>query len=309
MNKKSIFYTSAAIALTIVIFVIYSSEDSFRLSKKMDVIETRIETVNFFIKDVENDINKGIFITTFRTLLSFNEYITSNGTFIDDIDKRFKEAFLNGTISQKPLTLMQDTTFTDWANRISAQAGYIDILSDFKINDVELYHDSPWSVTVGINISLDIMDKRNTSQWKRERYLSTKIGIINFEDPLYIINSQGRVTNTIIPTNITQFVIDNEADNLMEHTNSSSYIINFMSPSFLMRFEGNLSNSTFGIESLVNLDEFLEQGIAIKDRSAVDYIYFGSQITTNHRINNTPGWFKIDDGHLEIYQVENITIS
>ena len=75
-----------------------------------------------------------------------------------------------------------------------------------------------------------------------------------------------------------------------------------------MRFEGNLGNSTYGIESLVNLDEFQQQGLAIKDRSIVDYIYFGTKSTTNFRINNTPEWFKIDQGHLEFYQVENITI-
>src|SRR3989338_5408543 len=307
-KKRGIFYTIAAIALTIVIIATYSSHNTYRLSDKMDVIQTRIETVNFFIKDVERDISKGVTIATFRTLLSFNQFIDNNGTFIDNINERFKESFLNGTIKQQPLGLMKDSTFTDWANKISTEANKVDIKFNFTVNEVKINHTDPWSVTVGLNLSLDIRDKRNTSYWIRDRYLTQSISIIGFEDPLYIINSKGRVTNTIVKSNITQFVISGKVDNLLIHANNSWYIAHNDSPSFLMRFEGNLGNSTYGIESLVNLDEFQQQGLTLKDRSVVDYIYFGTKSTTNFRINNTPEWFKIDQGHLKFYKVENITI-
>ena len=318
MYKKAIFYTTAAIALTIVIIVTYSAYSTYRLSDKMEVIQTRIETVNFFIKDVEKDINKGANIAGFRTLLSFNQFITTNGTFLDNVNERFKESFLNGTINKQPLSLMKDSTFTDWANKISAEANKVDIKFNFQINDVKLNQSNPWSVNVGLNISLDIRDKRNTSYWIRDRYLTNSISIIGFEDPLYVVNSKGRVTNIIKPTNITNFVVNGNVKNLMIHTNNSYYIAHNDSPSFLMRFEGNLGNSTNGIESLVNLDEFQQQGLTLKDRSIVDYIYFGTKSTTNFRINATPEWFKIDGSppapgpdkgeHLDLYQVRNITI-
>ena len=307
-KKKGIFYTISAIALTMVIIVTYSAYTTFRLSDKMDVTGTRIETVNSFLKDVEKDINKGIFIAGFRTLLSFNQYITTNGTFLNNANERFKESFLNGTINNQQLTLMKDSTFTDWANKISAEAAKIDIQFNFTINDVMLNQTDPWTVSIGLNLSFDIRDKRNTSYWNRQRYLNSKISIIGFEDPLYIINGNGRVTNLIIKSNITNFVVSGDATNLMLHANNSYYMVHNDSPSFLMRLEGNLANSTFGIESLVNLDEFQQQGLTLKDRSVVDYIYFGSQSTVNYRINNTPQWFKIDQNHLDAYQVTNITI-
>lgn len=317
-KKRGIFYTISAIALTIVIITTYSAYNTYRLSEKMDVIQTRIETVNFFIKDVERDISKGVTIATFRTLLSFNQFIATNGTFIDNINERFKESFLNGTINKQPLSLMKDSTFTDWANKISAEANKVDIKFNFTINDVKINHTDPWTVRVGLNISLDIRDKRNTSYWVRNRYLANTVSIIGFEDPLYIVNSNGRITNTIVKSNITQFVVGGSVQNLLEHMNNSWYITSNVSPSFLMRFEGNLGNSTYGIESLVNLGEFEAQGLAIKDRSIVDYIYFGTKSTTNFRINNTPEWFKIDGSlpapgpskgeHLDAYQVRNVTI-
>ena len=318
IKKRGIFYTTAAIALTIVIIATYSAYSSYRLNDKMEAIQTRIETVNFFIKDVEKDINKGAFIASSRTLLSFNQFVATNGTFIDNMNERFKESFLNGTIKQQPLGLMKDATFTDWVNRISAEANKVDIIFNFAINDVKLNQSDPWSVNVGVNITLDIRDKRNTSYWIRERYLKNRISIIGFEDPLYVVNSKGRVTNPIKISNITQFVIGGNVQNLLTHANNSWYIAHNDSPNFLMRFEGNLGNSTFGIESLVNLEEFQQQGLALKDRSIVDYIYFGTKSTTNFRINKTPEWFKIDGSlpapgtdkgeHLDIYQVRNVTI-
>src|SRR3989338_9903066 len=192
-SKKAIFYTIAAIALTAVIFVTYSTYTTYRLTDRMETIGTRIETVNFFIKDVEKDLNKGIYITTFRTLLSFGQFISTNGTYISNVNEKFKESFINGTISQQPLSLMKDSTFTDWANRISAEADKIDIKFNFTVNSIRLNHSDPWTVEAGINITLDIRDKRNTSYWIRERYLTQKISIEGFEDPLYVINSNGRV--------------------------------------------------------------------------------------------------------------------
>ncbi|MBI2657304.1 hypothetical protein HYX08_01265 [Candidatus Woesearchaeota archaeon] len=318
MSKKGIFYTTAAIALTIVIITTYSSFSTNRLSDKMDVVQNRIETVNFFIKDVEKDIGKGVTIATFRTLLSFNQFIANNGTFIDDINERFRESFLNGTINHQQLSLMKDSTFTDWANKISAEADKVGIKFNFTIKDVQINHTDPWTISVGLNISLDIRDKRNTSYWVRDRYLTNTISIIGFEDPLYIVNSNGRVTNTITKTNFTQFVVNGNVQNLLGHMNNSWYIAHNDSPSFLMRFEGNLGNSTNGIESLVNLGEFEAQGLTLKDRSIVDYVYFGTKSTTNFRVNATPTWFKIDGTlpapgadkgeHLDAYQVRNITI-
>ncbi|MBI2124748.1 hypothetical protein HYT92_03070, partial [Candidatus Pacearchaeota archaeon] len=187
-------------------------------------------------------------------------------------------------------------------------ADKVDILFNFTINDVKLNQSDPWTIEAGIDITLDIKDKRNTSQWARNRYLTTRISIIGFEDPLYLINSKGRITNPIIKTNITPFVIGGNVQNLLKHANNSYYIANNDAPTFLMRFEGDLGNSTYGVESLVNLEEFQQQGLVLKDRSIVDHIYFGTKNTINYRINATPEWFKIDQEHLGVYQVTNLTI-
>ena len=303
MDKKSMFYTMAAISLTIVIIATYAFYTGRVYTEKMESTQTRIETVNFFIKNIEKDLEKGAFIAGFRTILSFNQYITSNGSYVKNVDARFKEAFLNGTIDRQPLSLMAGSTFTDWVNKIEVEANAVDIFFNISIIDVKLYQSDPWSVDIGINFSLDIDDKKNTSRWEQNKYSVIKISILGFEDPLYVINSNGRVTNQIVKSNITDFIVYGNVSNLLTHLNSSYYIAHNDSPNFLMRLQGNVSNSTFGIESLVNLEDFQQQGISLKDRSIVDYIYFGAQTTTDYRVNGTPFWFKMDSGHLSTYQI------
>jgi hypothetical protein len=307
-SKKSIFYTIAAIALTAVIITTYGAQTRSSYSKSMEAIEARIETMNFFVIDMENDLNNGAYIAAFRTLLSLNQFITTNGTYVTNLEGSFKESFLNGTVNGRQMSLMQDSTFTNWAERISAEAQKIGISFNFSINSVSINQTDPWTVEVGIDLNLSMRDNRNTSSWEREKYLATKIGITGFEDPFYVVNSYGRVTNAIIKSNITDFAPGGIMNNLIEHMNYSYYIAHEDAPSFLMRLEGNFGNSTNGIESLVNLEEFQQQGIAIKDRSIVDFIYFGTKSTANFRINSTPEWFKIDQEHLDSYGVTNFTI-
>ncbi len=307
LNKKSMFFSIIAIALISLIVFSLTIYTSYKLRDKVMVTETRIYSMNSFIDDVEKDIERGLYISGFRALMSMEQYITDNGIFLNDVDSCFKEAFLNGTINNSQMGLMNESTFINWTQRIKEQAIKLDIIVDFDINDVIIYQESPWATNIAINVSLDVEDLKKTASWQRPLYITTNISIQEFEDPLYVINSYGRVTNIIIKTNITDFIVNNETTNLKIHVNNSYYIESNTAPSFLMRLEGNLSNSIYGIESLVNLEEFQAQEVPIRDRSVVDYIYFGDQTTTNYKIKYMPSWFKLDEGHLETYDCGDLT--
>ena len=308
VNKKGIFFTFAAIALAIVIILSFNVYKTYEMKEKADVIGLRINTVNNFVKDVEQDLEKGLYIASFRAFASMSEYIANNGAFITDIEDSFNELVLEGTLNNYELSLMKDSTFTEWVNKIEIQADKIGITVNFTITDVSINQTDAWSVSTVADIDITVKDKKNASSWKRNKIVATRVSIENFEDPLYIINSRGRVTNAIVKSPITDFVDEGDISNLLMHLNNSYYIESNTSPNFLMRLQGDLSNSDTGIESLVNLREFRDQGVGIKDRSAVDYIYFGAQSTINYRINGTQEWFKLDSGHLEVYEVKNMTI-
>ena len=285
LNKKSMFFSITAIALIALVVFSLTIYTSYNLRDKVMVTETRIYSMNSFIDDVEKDIERGLYISGFRSLMSMEQYITNNGIFLYDTNSCFKEAFLNGSINNSQMGLMNESTFINWTQRIKEQAIKLDIIVDFDIHDVTIYQKNPWAANIDINVTLNAEDVKKTASWQRPLYITTNISIKEFEDPLYVINSYGRVTNTIIETTITDFIgPNNDTTNLKIHVNNSYYIESNTAPSFLMRLEGNLSNSLYGIESLVNLEKFQAQEVPIRDRSVVDYIYFGDQTTTNHNI-------------------------
>src|SRR3989338_4466908 len=278
------------------------------MKEDLDVIATRITTMNSFIKDVEQDLEKGLLIASSRAFLSMDQHISNNGTYITSLEDSFRDLILNGKLYSSEPSLMKDSTFTDWTNKIETQANKIDIIVNFTIIDVEINQTDPWHVSVDSLINFTVVDKKNTSKWTRNKNIIAMVSIENFEDPLYVVKTNGKATNSIAMATTTDFVSGSDISNLLTHINNSYYIESETAPNFLMRLEGDLSNSSTGIESMVNSQELLEQGVSIKDRSAVDYIYFGTQSTFNYRINGTPSWFKLDNGHLETYEVQNMTI-
>ncbi len=307
-TKKGIFFTLAAASLVVVILLSFSVYKKYEMKEDIETIGIRINTMNNFIKDVEQDLEKGLYIASFRAFTGMSQYIASNGSYINDLKGNFNSLILDGTLNSQGISLMDESTFTDWTEKIEEQADKIGVLANFTIIDVEINQTTPWHVDVKAYINITIQDKKNTSMWKRSRNITTKVSLENLEDPLYIIGSKGRVTTPIIESPISDFVTGGDVTNLMTHANNSYYKASEMSPNFLMRLQGDFSNSSTGIESLVNVQELTDQGLAAKDRSIVDYIYFGSQATTNYRINATPLWFKIDSAHLAAYEVQNLTI-
>ena len=67
--------------------------------------------------------------------------------------------------------------------------------------------------------------------------------------------------------------------------------------------KGNKEPNENGIESLVYLPDLSTQGIAVKDKSVVDYIYFSNNYPASQTIAGMPAWFKIDNNHLSTYGV------
>lgn len=307
-NKKGIFFSIVAIVLSFVLILAFSSENVTELKKETDVIEVRITTMNNFIKDVEEDLEKGLSISSFRAFASMSQYIANNGSYLADVDNDFSELVIDGTIQGTQPGLMIDSTFTDWVGKIEEQATKLDINVNFTIESVTINQSDPWTIAVLSKINFTVNDTRGTSSWRRIREIEVPISILNFEDPFYIVHTSGKITNTIVQTPYKAFTINGDVTNLLAHTNESYYVESPSAPNYLQRLEGDFSNATTGIESLVNLEEFQEQGVSISSKTIVDYIYFSASDPTKHRINNTPSWFRIDSDHLEKYQVQNLTI-
>ncbi len=314
LHKKAVFFTFVAIILLAALVFSFSIYTRYRMRTRGLVIETRVNTMNSFMKDIDKDIIRGSFISSHRAILTMAEYVSSNGVYIDDVGARFEELFLNGTINSSSQTLMYDTTFNDWASRMQYQGGRINIEMDFDIKSIVINHSDPWNVDIYLDTNIYVNDATDIAAWNITRMIKTVVPVEGFEDPTYALNTGGKVLNTINKTPFTDFVAANDTSNLQSHTGNSYYVEWSTAPSFLMRLEGNLSPSPYGIESLINLPELIDQGIEVEERSVVDHIYWSNKSVASYNIDSMPSWFMMDDEnnpgenmtHLELYEVEGL---
>ena len=313
MKKKGIFYALLSILfVSLVIFIALFQSSSNDLTSSMAVYETRIYTLNDFVSDVEKDLGREVYITGFRALSALVDYIVTNGELLDNTEERFKEAFINGTVNNKTAVLMNQSMFDDWLVRIQNISNDVGLDIDIELKNVSIYHSSPWIVNISTNFSVSIIDNKGVANWSRNISVEQMIDINGFEDPLYVLNSYGRVSNiinqTIYEGNYTTGSGPGfDPSNLGIHANNSLYAENTNAPSYLMRFTNNLSASQYGIESIVNLEEFNENGLDIEEKSAIDHIYFSNSTPTSYHVNNMPSWFMIDANRTAKYQVTGET--
>lgn len=309
INKKAVFFTLTAILL-VSLFIIFPSLYQFKeITQRTATAEQRIYAVNNYIKNLERDIERGLYISSYRAIYALIESISSSGEFLNDTYSSFNSALMNGTINNKSYIVMQDSTLSAWVTKVELEGTKLHVTTYININNVNLYQKNPWYVTVGVNISINVSDPSKTAVWNRRSYIETDIGIIGFEDPLYVKYGLGRLTNLINQSPYDEnFTVATNTTNLLNHVENSYYVTSDLSPSYLMRFEGNLSNSSNGIESMINLPKFTAQGITVQTRSVVDSVYWSTANPTIYRINNTPSWFRVDQEHLNRYNLSDMVL-
>lgn len=314
-SKKSMYFTMMTIAFLVIFMFVFMVPSYTRLTEQMSAVEMRVDSMNDFIRDVERDVSRGLYIASYRALFAIEDDIASNGSFIKGFDSYFKEAVLNGTLKGENSSIMKDSTFSSWTEKIESESLKFNIYMNISVNDIKVYQKDPWYVSVDANLSIDVADFNNIASWDIEKIIGTSVEVTGFEDPLYIVNGLGRITNiinrTIYEGNYT-YKIGGEwnTTNLITHVENSLYTANPDAPNFLMRFENNLSASPYGIESCVNLQKFYEQNLEIDtSHSVVDYVYWAGSHVGNYRINSTPSWIKFDLSHLEKYNLTELAYS
>ncbi|MBW3011890.1 hypothetical protein KY311_01780, partial [Candidatus Woesearchaeota archaeon] len=121
-GKKAMFYTILSVMFVGFAIVLLSSEqDTYKEMDELDLVRTRVYSMNDFTRDIEQDIERALYITGFRALASEIGYIIDFGEFVDDYDLRFKEAFFEGTVMNWSQALMTNSTFNDWLSRVQYQ--------------------------------------------------------------------------------------------------------------------------------------------------------------------------------------------
>ncbi len=309
-DKHGVFYLLLVSIMVGVMIFIFLAYKEYSYTDRQKVVETRIRTINDFIRSIDSDSGRVIYISGFRSLISLEDYVARSGQYLDHSEDLFRIAFYNGTVNDTQVDVLVNSTYADYLDKLRLIAGMIGLDIDINVIGINLYHQSPWSVTVDVIARINITDQKGLAKWDFTKVYTTNVSIISIRDPVYSVATLGRVPNTIRNNDsITDYVdhATNDTTNLMLLVNNSFYVANPLAPSFLMRLEGNFSSSPYGIESFVDIPELQDVEYS-SSKSIIDYILF-SNITGYENVScvkGTPLWFKIDSNHTTQYEVEHI---
>ena len=304
MNKKGIFFTILVIVMLSLFaasFILYST------FKSRDSTQKRIESMNTFLFSVEKDLVREVYISGFRSIMIIEKKIVETGTFSQNVTSSMQELFFNGTIDNEQQELMVGAIFSDIQDNINFNAEKLNVEINITEPLLQITQEDPWNVKIVLQTHLTMRDRKNLASWDKTETTISLIPITNFEDPIYTLNTNNLVTNSIVKTPYENFVSGLNIENLSSHATNSYYKASQSAPSFIDRLEGKLSSANpNGIESLANLQELSNQKLSIQQKSVVDYIYFSANNPESHHITGMPEWFRLDNAHLEDYNADSL---
>jgi hypothetical protein len=340
LNKGFLFSLFVITALALIV-IIFKVQNEFKEEDRAEVFKIRVEKTNMFVEDIERDIERSLYVTSFRAFLGMEEYMYSNTEFIDNINLRIPELILNGTINGIKMNSTNSSTFLDWLQKIQILGQRFLINVSFNNITINISQSDPWTVQIDFFSNISIADYDSVITWNFSIEKSTKIDIreAHFADPVYYVKGLNNyMSNKGVPPD--NQLLNNIEQNLnTEFWRNDSFYINVTvlreftinqlynqsatGPSYLMRLQG-ITNCTQpytlecrknGIESFVNV---LNTGMGNKifyfsyigDKTcAVDYQFFAEGCSEMHEIANMGGNFLLDTEHLIKYNLTAINMT
>ena len=193
-NKRGIFFTTIVI---IMLALFYLSMSFYPKAEERKNVRERIITMNNFVFSLEKDMSRQVYISGHRAILSIESYILDQGAYIPDAESAINEALINGTIYSENMSLLEGYKLDEWKKRVSELGDKLNLDVNYTILNVTIEQDNPWDVKISTLINISIEDKGKLASWKKLTTIVSRIKIEGFEDPIYLINSNGLVTNVI----------------------------------------------------------------------------------------------------------------
>lgn len=298
LKKRGIFFTTTVL---VVMTILVASYGLYSYSNQSKNIEKRIITLENFLLSIEEDLPRQVYISGFRSIFLMEKRIAETGIYIDNVESQFKQAFYNGTIYLQEQDLLEDISEEKIEEAVNTKIAKINGNFSWKIQNVSLKQISPWNIHIEVNASIKLEDLSHLAKWEKNITIVTEIPIENFEDPIYRVNTNGKVTKKIIKTPYPDLSSGLNIVNLTDHVKKTYYQESSEAPSFIQKLEGGTQTSIYGIESLVYTPDMSAQGITPLDKSITDHIYFSTSNPGYSQVEGMPSWFKIDAPHLDDY--------
>ena len=310
MNRQAYVFSVVALLLVAVFFGMLALQTE--QSNRSVSLHQHVLSADAFLEQFEEDLPRALHITAYRSLLGLEDHVSSTGEYLENLSASFEEMIMNGSVNGTSYEVMDDATLRVFEERMSEISDQVGVGLNLSIREISASHISAFEVRVDALVEVFLQTRDSSTSWNYTKNLSGEFSILGLRDPLYTVNTRGRVPVVVREVNFTRPYVSasNDTQKLQMIYNDTLYVADASAPSFLMRFEGNLSSSPYGIASLVDVQALDAQDAPVfTDRSAVDYLYFGGSPTSTNQIENMPLVFLLDDAHLEAYDAQGAVIS
>lgn len=317
---KGLLFSLIATLLTLTLLsLIFVHSSLISYNYRRIAIRSRVEALINFYDALLKDAEKALRVVSRRAISAAVSYVITNGEGLEDASESIEELILKGSINGTPQPLMEDATILTWKQTIESLA----LLKGFNVSssiqnvDVKAY--DSFNLLVSFDFYLNVSDIKGTAKISRLQKVKTLVSIEGFEDPLYPLNTLGRVTNVIIKSKHWGNYSSTDLSNLKEDLYNSWYHPSLYGASFLDRLEGKYFVEPdrprvfdiIGLESFVDKEELQTYGIDVYvERSNIDYLYFSGGTYPVYRIDGMPETFRLDNEttinnltHLQVYNV------
>ena len=220
--KKGVMFSFIMVFITITVISLIAIQRSLVSHRREQMhVETRINSMNNMHESIVRDIKKTTEIIGRRAISISINHVVENGEGLPDgqaIDT-LEDLIFNITPSgwdDDELFLMENATLPYWMDRIEE----VSVLRGFEVNitikDFEIKPYDSWHLLSNVNVSVNITDKQGVASIRRNITVNELISIVGLEDPLYPLNTYGRVTNFVFKSpyeNYTEFLVKGDGSN------------------------------------------------------------------------------------------------
>ncbi|MEM7826458.1 MAG: hypothetical protein QW451_02410 [Candidatus Aenigmatarchaeota archaeon] len=321
---KGIFFSMIVVFLLICLLAFLSIQRSLIFFHSTQVaVESRVEAMVGFYESIIRDSRKSMEIIAGRAVCSAINYVVTTGTPLQSSNETIAELILQGSIEGEAQPLMESSTIIDWKQMIEELGKMQGFETSVEIEDLVVEPEDSFHISISYSILVKLYDNRyvtaNLTRKSREKVI---FSIENMEDPLYPLNTYGRIVNVIRLSPHWLNYSKEDLTNLKDDLNNSYYHPSLYGASFLDRLEGKFfvqskywKEKPIGLESFVNKDKLLSAGLSINTSATnIDYLYFSKSDVAAYLISGMPTNFRLDNEttvyektHLEIYNVTAIS--
>lgn len=304
MAVKGLFISLTLIFIAFfIISLIFLQQSSITFFSERKFVEIRVNSLINLYNSILLDSMKSFSIIGKRAMNAAINKVIIDGIGLENANETLKELIINGTINGIPQPLMEDSTFNDWKNRIIEIVRNRGFDANITLQNLFIFMNDSFNLAINYSLGIFLTDEKTLSSINRTNSKIVLISIENLEDPIYPLNTFGRVTNYFRKSPHLFFHLNNTTQ-LTEDLNNSYYHPSLNGASFLDRLEGKyfvqekyrVSSYNIGLESFVNKEKVLISGLPINTNlTNIDYYYFSNSNITSFKILNMPNYFKLDN--------------